>query len=181
MNQKAKESSLKMERNGVAYQVSLKVGAYPATGNLEAQLILLDKLGQETVIPLSIDAAQVCNQNCTIVNIGEEDGELLDWLDDNNVAYTTGRYSDAGFPELRFSRFTMPDLDPEGYAAYLEKFKSGKAARMHLPKVNGNKFPLCFGSCAGRDFNKRMLNRDARTSQYDFRVSLIYGGTGYYS
>ena len=177
---------LTMERNGVTYQVSLKVGTYPSTGNMDVQLILTDKLGQKSVLPLSMDVDEVCRQNCTIVNIGEKDAELLGWLNDNNVFYSTGRYSKAGYPEVRYYIYdygNRPELDPEGFAAYTDHFEKNRAEYREMPQVNGGKFPLIVTPDC-KDFNafyQKMLNKDARASVYDLHVMLMYGETAYYS
>ncbi len=179
-------SALNMKRGGTDYQVRLEIGAYPRTGNMAAQLLLTDKLGQESVIPLSIDADEVCRQNCTIVNIEEKDAELLGWLHENDVFYSTGRYSKEGYPEVRYSVYDVksrPEMDPEGFAAYTEQFRRNRAENREKPQVNSGKFPLRVLANYGRysESYQKMLNRAARASAYDMQVRLIYGEAANYS
>lgn len=122
-----KEFQLNMElllnHRGNNLKVKIEIRVYEQNKNLDIRLYSEAELGFEPLCMLIANTAAACPKDCSLVNTNTGIDGLLEWIEQNNLAVPTGLYVGSGYceyPEYWFNSNALRELDPEGYAEYLD-------------------------------------------------------------
>ena len=114
---------LLLQYRGNNLKVKIEVRVYEQNKNLAIRLYSKAELGFEPLCMLTANTAAACPKDCALVNTNTGIDGLLEWIEQNNLAVPTGEYVRSGYleyPEYRFDSDALRELDPEGYAEYLD-------------------------------------------------------------
>lgn len=108
---------------GNNYQMSLSIGCYQFYDNLAIEMNVLTSDGWEPWNTLTVNLGDIADKHCAYIDTNNNGQEILTWIEKNNLAVPTGQIASSGYcryPEYRFHSEALREMDPDGYAQYLE-------------------------------------------------------------
>ena len=117
-----------LNAHGQQYKIRLTVRVYPG-GNLAIAMEAMDRPDGywEPWSVLTVNLGTLRAKDCAYIDTNNNDDAILDWIADNNLAYPTGATGHSGYchyPEYRFNPELLQQIDPLGYAAYIQQRES---------------------------------------------------------
>lgn len=115
-----------LEYHGETHKIQLNVGSYMG-GNLAVTMVEWEDGIPEPWSTLTINLTPDCPRDCAYIDINNNGCEITAWIINNGLAAPTGNVERRGnceYPEYRFDRKVLEEIDPEGYASYLSRKKT---------------------------------------------------------
>ncbi len=104
---------LKITRYGITIPVTFRKSHYVENDNLYVGIVCWGEGYPEPWSDLTVNLSVKCEDDCAFIDINNN-GEVIDWLIENNIAVPTGRVEASGFclyPEVRFNKDFLAQLD----------------------------------------------------------------------
>ena len=112
-----------LERYGEVHPIQLSVAAY-LNGNLAITMTDWSSGEPEPWNVLTVNLGDSMDKHCAYIDTNNNGEDILAWIVRHGLAVPTGRVGFSGFccyPEYRFRSSRLKEIDPDGYARYLEK------------------------------------------------------------
>lgn len=119
--------TFEFEKYGKKYNMQLQILTYP-NDNLAIQMLHYEDGDWEPWNVLTVNLGVTLAPNCAFIDTNNNGEDILTWIVRNGLAVPTGRTAESGFchySEYRFRTAALQEIDPDGYAAYLNKQKAG--------------------------------------------------------
>ena len=111
-----------LHKYGADHAIYLRIETY-LTGNLAIQMMTDTEDGPILWNVLTVNLMGICDKNCAFIDTNNNGDEILKWIKENRLARPTGNFVGSGYckyPEYRFYKKVLEEIDPDGYAEYLE-------------------------------------------------------------
>ena len=115
-----------LESYGRTHKIQLNITSYNE-GNLAISMTSWEDGEPEPWSSLTVNMPSCRPRNCAYIDTNNNDQEILAWIIQNGLAVPTGNTAYSGYceyPEYRFRPDILEQIDPEGYAAYLQGLKA---------------------------------------------------------
>lgn len=111
-----------LEHYGDIYQIQLSVSTYQ-NGNLAITMTDWSSGEPEPWNVLTVNLGVALSKDCAFIDTNNNGNDILSWIIRYGLAVPTGRKAVSGFcsyPEYRFRPSKLEEIDPDGYADYLQ-------------------------------------------------------------
>lgn len=111
-----------LHKYGTDHAISLDIETYP-TGNLAIQMMADTEEGPSPWNVLTVNLLGIREKDCAYIDTNNNGDEILKWIKKNRLAEPTRNIAQSGYcsyPEYRFHEKVLREIDPDGYAEYLE-------------------------------------------------------------
>lgn len=114
------------EKYGQTHRISLRVSSYCFGCNLAIEMDAWDAGYAEAWGNLTVNLDGRREKDRAFIDVNHNGDDILVWIIRNGLAVPTGVSQRSGFceyPEYRFRADRLQQIDPEGYAAYLQAWE----------------------------------------------------------
>lgn len=114
-----------LEKYGKNRPIQLSIATYP-NGNLAIQMTDWSDGEPSPWNVLTVNLGLPMELDCAFVDTNNNGKDILAWIVRHGLAVPTGFEAPSGFcwyPEYRFRSSLLQEIDPEGYARYLQIWK----------------------------------------------------------
>lgn len=111
-----------LKKFGTVYPIQLNVATYPE-GNLAITMTVWEDNVPEPWDVLTVNLQGIREKDCAFIDTNNNGNDILPWIIRNGLGVPTGRVQQSGFctyPEFHFRPEVLQDIDPDGYADYLQ-------------------------------------------------------------
>lgn len=118
------------EKWGKTHRIALKVTTY-LNGNLAINMEAWDDGYAEPWSNLTVNLDGERRKDCAFIDSNHNGEDIIIWIIRNGLAIPTGVRQRSGFceyAEYRFRADRLQELDPQGYAAYLQMWEGRHSA-----------------------------------------------------
>lgn len=111
-----------LNKFGTVYPIQLNVSTY-LDGNLAITMTVWKDNIPESWGVLTVNLQGIREKDCAFIDTNNNGNDILAWIIRNGLGIPTGRVQQSGFctyPEFHFRPEVLQDIDPDGYADYLQ-------------------------------------------------------------
>lgn len=111
-----------LNKFGTVYPIQLNVATYPE-GNLAITMTVWKDNIPEPWNVLTVNLQGIREKDCAFIDTNNNGNDIFAWIIRNGLGVPTGRMQQSGFctyPEFHFRPEVLQDIDPDGYADYLQ-------------------------------------------------------------
>lgn len=115
-----------LERYGKVRPIQLSIATY-LNGNLAISMTDWSSGEPEPWNVLTVNLGFPMGKNCAYIDTNNNGNDILAWIVRHGLAVPTGHVGSSGYcryPEYRFRDRRLKEIDPDGYARYLEIWDS---------------------------------------------------------
>lgn len=112
-----------LNKYGTIHPIQLEVATY-SEGNLAITMTTWES-GEPApwnVLTVNLDGTR--EKDCAFIDTNNNDNDILMWIIRHGLGVPTGRIQRSGYclyPEFHFRPEILQEIDPDGYAAYLQE------------------------------------------------------------
>lgn len=96
------------------YDIRLVKSHYASDGNLAVAMLDTEDDSIVNVITVNLDESSACEKDHAYIDTNNNGLELIDWLERNNIAKTTGYAAVSGYciyPEVKFNSEVLEQME----------------------------------------------------------------------
>lgn len=111
-----------LNKFGTVYPIQLNVATYPE-GNLAITMTVWKDNIPKPWNVLTVNLPGIREKDCAFIDTNNNGNDIFAWIIRNGLGVPTGRMQQSGFctyPEFHFRPEVLQDIDPDGYADYLQ-------------------------------------------------------------
>lgn len=114
-----------LDKYGRTYPIQLGIGTYPE-GNLAITMTVWEGNYPEPWNILTVNLNGIRKRDCAYIDTNNNGNDIIAWIIRHGLGVPTGRTQRSGYcvyPEFHFRPEILREIDPDGYAEYLQEQK----------------------------------------------------------